>query len=147
MGNHPKLARWGKRAFRHARVIVIALVTPLLEKNPMKTATFSFCYVPMVLSMARVIVLLFALRMLEQVKRGGVSGWPEATLCIAIVLALPILNALERVSARETIEVAKSLFGVIGRRNARQVAGGHHAEPREVDEQREDEPPMLDRAA
>jgi hypothetical protein len=147
MRNQPKLTRWSKRIFRHARVIVIALVTPLLEKNPMKTATFSFYYVPMVLSMARVIVLLFALRMLDQVKRGGVSGWPEATLCIAIVLALPLLNALERVSARGTIEVANSLLGAIGRRAAPRVAGAHPAEPGEVDGQREEESPMLERAA
>jgi hypothetical protein len=53
--------------------VILALVTPLLEKNPSKTVVFSRCYVPLVLSMARVIVLLFALAMLRQVVTAGLA--------------------------------------------------------------------------
>lgn len=139
------LARASKRGLRLARAIILALVTPLLEKNPLKTATFSLCYVPMVLSMARVIVLLFAIRMLDQVKRAGVAGWPESTLCIAIVLALPLLNALDRVGARETIELTKTLFARLGRGATREVANVYDREPSKRDDHRSDDD--LERAA
>jgi Na+/melibiose symporter-like transporter len=144
---------WRKRGLRLARAVLLALVTPLLEKNPSKTATFSLCYVPMVLSMARVIVLLFAVAMLRQVERAGVAGWPEATLCIAIVLALPLLNALERVSAEETIAVAKALFRRVGVGGTRQIGSVFGEEPSKdddhrLDDHRTDEPgPYLEEAA
>jgi hypothetical protein len=141
------LARSTRRAFRVARAVVLALVTPLLEKNPLKTATFSLCYVPMVLSMARVIVLLFALAMLRQVRHAGIAGWPEATLCIAIVLALPLLNALDRVSAQETIAVAKSLFGKIGQGATRQIGSVYAGEPSKYDDHRDDGAAALKEAA
>ena len=128
------VSRWTKRGFRFARAFVLALVTPLLEKNPCKTATFSLCYVPLVLSMARVIVLLFALAMLNQVLKAGVAGWPDATLCIAIVLALPLLNALDRVSAEQTIAVAKALFRRIGAGATRRVGSVFGSDPNRHDE-------------
>ena len=130
--------RFVKRTLRMARAVVLALVTPLLEKNPSKTATFSLCYVPMVLSMARVIVLLFALAMLREVRRAGVAGWPEATLCIAVVLALPLLNALERVNAKETIAVAKALFRRVGVGGVRRIGSVVGREPSMYDDHRED---------
>lgn len=65
----------------------LALLTPLLEKNVLKTASLD---VPMVFSMSRVIVLSFAVAMLRQVWKAGIAGWPDATLAIATVLALPI---------------------------------------------------------
>lgn len=46
--------------------------------------------------------------------RAGVAGWPDATLSIAIVLALQLLGALKRVKPGETIELAKTLFRRIG---------------------------------
>jgi hypothetical protein len=128
----------------------------------MKTATLSLCYVPAVLSMARVIVLLFALRMLDEIGRAGVAGWPEATLCIAIVLALPLLNALDRVSAQETIELAKTLFSRLGRGAVRSIPAVYGEEPSKfddhrvddhrvddhrADDHRADDPPKLDQAA
>jgi hypothetical protein len=132
------VSRWTRRGFRFARAVVLALVTPLLEKNPSKTATFSLCYVPMVLSMSRVIVLLFALAMLHQLRAAGVAGWPEATLCIAIVLALPLLSALEKVSAEDTIAVAKALFTKLGQGATRQVLSVYAGEPNKYDDHRED---------
>jgi hypothetical protein len=138
MRTRHRITRWAIRGWRVAWAVVLALVTPLLEKNPSKTATFSLCRVPMVLSMARVIVLLFAVAMLRQVERVGVAGWPEATLCIAIVLALPLLNALDRVSAEDTITVAKELFGRFGVGAARSLRSVYGTEPVKLDDHRED---------
>ena len=129
---------------------MLALVTPLLEKNPSKTATFSLCYVPMVLSMARVIVLLFALAMLHQIQHAGVAGWPDATLCIAIVLAIPLLNALDRVSAKDTISLAGVLFRQFGNGGTRPLGRVFGTEPSKYDDHRVDaarEPATLEEAA
>jgi transcriptional regulator with XRE-family HTH domain len=83
-------------------------------------------------------VLLFALAMLRQVERAGVAGWPEATLCIAIVLALPLLNALERLDARDTIELAEKLFGRFGVGATRQLRSVYGEEPKKRDDHRDD---------
>ena len=88
--------------------MALAALTPLLEKNVTKTLALD---APVVFSMSRVIVLAFAVAMLRQIWRTGVDGWPEATLAVAIVLALPILGALERVSAEQVVDLAKTLGG------------------------------------
>ena len=78
--------------------------------------------IPVVFSMSRVIVLAFAIAMFRQIWRAGIAGWPDATLAIAIVLALPMLGALERVKPADALEFAKSLisrFGVGGVRPER----------------------------
>ena len=59
-----------------------------------------------VFSMSRVIVLAFAIAVLRHVWRVGVPGWPDATLAIAIVLALPLLGALERMRPTAVAEIA-----------------------------------------
>lgn len=118
------------------RAILEAAVTPLLEKNVVKTLALD---TPVVFSMSRVIVLAFALGMLRQIWRAGVAGWPEATLSIAIVLALPLLGALERVKPAETIELAKSLFGRIGIGGVRHVASVFGEEPSKFDDHRQDD--------
>lgn len=43
-------------------------------------------------------VLAFAVGMVRQLWHAGIAGWPDATLAIAVVLALPTLGALERVT-------------------------------------------------
>jgi hypothetical protein len=93
------------------RTIALAALTPLLEKNVLKTLSMD---IPIVFSMSRVIVLAFAVGMLRQIWRAGVAGWPEATLAIAIVLALPILGALERVAPEQVVDLAKSVVGRFG---------------------------------
>ena len=93
------------------RTIALAALTPLLEKNVVKTLALD---TPVVFSMSRVIVLAFAVGMLHQIWHVGVAGWPEATLSIAIVLALPILGALERVKADQVVDFAKTLVGRFG---------------------------------
>jgi hypothetical protein len=96
------------------RVLVLAIATPLLEKNASKTAEARKLDVPVVFSMARVIVLAFAISMVHQGWRAGIAGWPEATLSIAIVLAMPILGVLERVKPAEAVALAKAVLGRFG---------------------------------
>jgi hypothetical protein len=107
------------------RTIVVAALTPLLEKNVLKTMALD---VPVMFSMSRLIVLTFAVAILRQIWRAGIAGWPEASLAIAIVLALPILGALERVEPRDVLEVGKAFIGRLGEGGVRSV-GALHAQP------------------
>src|SRR5665213_3004173 len=93
------------------RRAALALLTPLLEKNVLKTASLD---VPMVFSMSRVIVLSFAVAMLRQVWSSGIAGWPDATLAIAIVLALPIVSALERCAPEQVVGLTRTLLNRFG---------------------------------
>ncbi len=119
-----------------AKRILFAVLTPLLEKNVIKTLSLD---VPVVFSMSRVIVLAFAVGELRQIWLAGIAGWPEATLAIAIVLALPLLGALERVRPTDVVELAKTLitrFGEGGMRRVRSVYDA--AEPSKFDDHRDD---------
>jgi hypothetical protein len=123
---------------RTLRAVSLAVVTPLLEKNVIKTCSTE---VPMVFSMSRVVVLAFAVGILRQIWHAGIAGWPEATLAMAVVLALPVLGAMERVAPERVVELAKSLvgrFGSGGVRDAgieRQMEAG---EPSRYDDHRRD---------
>jgi hypothetical protein len=120
------------------RTIALAALTPLLEKNVVKALTWD---VPMVFSMSRLIVLAFAVGMLRQIWRAGVAGWPDATLAIAIVLALPTLGALDRMQPTQVAELAKTLldrFGVGGVRGIASVYAEHAQEPSKYDDHRDD---------
>jgi hypothetical protein len=116
---------------------LLAVVTPLLEKNVIKTLSLD---VPVVFSMSRVIVLAFAIGELRQMWRAGIAGWPEATLAIAIVLALPLLGALERARPGEVLELAKTLISRFGIGGARSMASVYapKSEPSKFDDHRED---------
>ena len=120
------------------RHILLALVTPLLEKNVVKTLAFD---APFVFSMSRVIVLAFAIGELRQMWRAGIAGWPEATLAIAIVLALPLLGALEQMRPTEVLELAKTLVSRFGVGGVRPMASVYAParEPSKFDDHMEDE--------
>ncbi len=120
---------------RAARGFVVATVTPLLEKNPAKTVSLG---IPLVFSMARLIVLAFAFAMLHQVWYAGVAGWPDATLSIAIVLALPILGAMERVSAEDVVTLAKTLLSRFGEGATRSLGSLYPLEPSKYDDHQDD---------
>lgn len=120
---------------RWLRAVVLALLTPMLEKNPSKQRV-SRCHVAVVLSMSRVVVILFAAMMLRQIYLAGVAGWPEATLCIAVVLAIPLLSALERIRPEQTVELMKALFRRFGE-------GAVRREPSKYDDHRDDSAPSL----
>ncbi len=110
------------------RATALALLTPLLEKNVVKTIGLD---VPLVFSMSRLVVLAFASGMLRQIWKAGVAGWPEATLAMAIVLALPVLGAIERVAPEQVLELVKVLIGRFGIGDGRTIAGVYPLEERE----------------
>ena len=116
---------------------VMAVVSPLLEKNPRKTV---FVDVPVVFSMSRVIVLAFTIAMLRQIWYAGIAGWPEATLSIAVVLALPLMGALDRVAPADVIELGKVLLSRFGEGGVRRLTGIYTtpAEPSKYDDHRND---------
>src|SRR5690242_1742213 len=121
----------------HLSTLLTALLTPLLEKNAIKTLSID---TPVVFSMSRLIVLSFAIAVMRQIWRAGIAGWPDATLAIAIVLALPMLGALERVRPTEVVELAKTLvsrFGVGAVRSMRSVYGAER-EPSKFDDHSDD---------
>src|SRR5665213_225807 len=93
------------------RAVALACITPLLEKNAIKTFAVD---VPLVFSMSRIVVLAFATGMVRQLWKAGIVSWPEATLAMTIVLALPMLGALERAAPGQTLEVLKELVGRFG---------------------------------
>jgi hypothetical protein len=129
--------RWtGGPGLRTAKQLLLALVTPLLEKNIVKTLGLD---APFVVSMSRVIVLAFAVGELRQMWRAGIAGWPEATLAIAIVLALPLLGAIERARPADVMELAKTLVSRFGVGGVRPMASVYAArEPSKFDDHRED---------
>lgn len=94
-----------------ARALLLAALSPLLEKNVVKTLALDL---PAVFSMSRVIVLAFAVATLRQLWHAPARGWPEATLAITVVLALPILGALERVDPAQVVALAQALVGRVG---------------------------------
>ena len=117
-----------------ALAVLMAIITPLLEKNPAKAlATPGSAFV---FSMSRLIVLAFAAAMLRQVWHGGVGGWPDATLSIAIVLALPLLGALDRVSPEQVLALGGALIGRFGIGDARIASWNCNGEPTRFDNHR-----------
>ena len=114
--------------------VLMALITPLLEKNPAKAlATPAGAFV---FSMSRLIVLAFAAAMLRQVWHAGVAGWPDATLAIAIVLALPLLGALDRASPEQVLALGSALIGRFGIGEARVAGWANNGEPNRFDNHR-----------
>ena len=118
----------------NALAVLMAIITPLLEKNPAKAlATPGSAFV---FSMSRVIVLAFAGAMLRQMWHTGVGGWPDATLSIAIVLALPLLGALDRASPEQVLALGGALIGRFGIGEARVAGWGNNGEPDRFDNHR-----------
>ena len=107
----------------------VAFLTPLLEKNPTKTRAHP--RVRLVFSMSRLIVLAFACAMLRQIWHVGVAGWPESTLAIAVVLALPIVSALERVRPEDVVGLGKTLLSRFGTGAVRRHGSLYPADVRE----------------
>lgn len=97
--------------------------------------------VPIVFSMSRVVVLAFAVGLMRQLWYAGIAGWPEATLAIAVVLALPLLGALERVAPEHVIDLTTALFNRFGVGEGRRITSAYAGDPREpskLDDHRRD---------
>ena len=110
------------------RAVALAAITPLLEKNAIKSCAVD---VPLVFSMSRIVVLAFATGMVRQLWKAGIASWPEATLAMTIVLALPMLGAMERSAPEKTLELVKSLFGRFGVGEQRRAVSLFTAESQE----------------
>jgi peptidoglycan/LPS O-acetylase OafA/YrhL len=108
-----------RRVARTLQMIVMAALTPVLEKNFVKTLSFD---TPVVFSMSRLIVLAFAIGLLHQLWQAGIAGWPEATLSMAVVLALPLLSALERLDPSRVVDLVSTLASRFGVGDVRKVA-------------------------
>jgi hypothetical protein len=122
---------------RAVRLVALAAITPLLEKNVLKTLPID---VPIVFSMSRVVVLAFAVGLMRQLWRAGIAGWPDATLAIAVVLALPLLGALERVAPEHIVDLTRALFERVGVGEARRTSSVYTSdrEPSKLDDHRRD---------
>ena len=126
--------RTARRLANGALAVLMAVITPLLEKNPAKAlATPNSAFV---FSMSRLIVLAFATAMLRDVWRSGVSGWPDATLAISIVLALPLLGALDRASPEQVLALGNALIGRFGIGDPRLAGWSNNGEPTRFDNHR-----------
>ena len=87
--------------------------------------------------MSRLVVLAFAFAMLRQIWHAGIAGWPEATLAIAVVLALPLVSALEQVAPDQVVSLGKTLlsrFGVGAARREGSIYTSDVREPMKFDE-------------
>jgi hypothetical protein len=118
---------------QRVRAIGLAALTPLLEKNVIKTLSLDL---PVVFSMGRIIVLVFAVAVIRQIWRAGIAGWPDATLAIAIVLAIPVFGALERVKPAEVVTLANTLINRFGVRATRTLGSVYSREPSKFDDHR-----------
>ena len=112
--------------YKVVRTIGTSALTPVLEKNVVKTLATNSAFV---VSMSRVIVVAFAAVMLKQFWQSGIGGWPDAALGIAIVLALPIMSSLEHANPDEILAVTRLLLAKFG---------GAGVEPSKLDDHRSD---------
>ena len=123
------------RVVRALRLTLLVCVTPLMEKNPVKTIG---AQVPIVFSMSRLILVAFAVAMFQQIWRAGVVGWPEALVCIAIAWGMPILGGLERMTAKDVVTIITTLLGRFGIGPARGAGSVYSTEPSKFDDHRND---------
>jgi hypothetical protein len=117
------------------RTTAFALITPLLEKNVVKRMSVE---APMVLSMSRLVVLAFAVGLMRQLWYSGIAGWPDATLAMAVVLALPLLGAFERATPEQMIDLANALISRFGIGDVRKLPAAYSREPLKTDDHRAD---------
>lgn len=97
--------------YRFGRALLFAALSPLAEKNPSRVLAVD---APFVFSISRIIVTVFSYGMYRQMRTAGIAGWPEATLCIALVYAIPILDALSKVSVAEVVEFGRAIVARFG---------------------------------
>ncbi len=89
----------------------LVLFSAIAEKNPIKALSVD---APVSLSMSRITVLVFTIAMADRLTHAKALGWPEATLSIALVLALPLLTALSKLSPREVALFGTALLARFG---------------------------------
>jgi hypothetical protein len=100
--------------FRAVKSVGTTAITPVLEKNVLRTLGTLGNDSQLVVSMSRLIALAFAVVMIRQFWHSGIGGWPNATLGIATVLALPIMNVLDRANPDEVLALTRLLLAKMG---------------------------------
>jgi hypothetical protein len=93
--------------YKVVRGIGTTVLTPMLEKSAVKILGLES---PLVVSMSRLIAVGFAAVMLKHFWQSGINGWPDATLGIATVLALPVMNAIQRANPDEVVALTRVLI-------------------------------------
>jgi hypothetical protein len=99
--------------------VLAVLLSPFAEKNPVRALS---SIAPIVLSMSRITVAVFTAVNAYRLAIAPAIGWPEATLAIALVFALPVLAALSKLSPGEVVAFGTKIverFGVVARRSER----------------------------
>ncbi len=96
---------------RAALAVLATLLSPFAEKNPVKALSN---IAPIVLSMSRVTVAVFTAVDAYRLATAETIGWPEATLAIALVFALPVLAALSKVSPEEIVAFGAKIIERFG---------------------------------
>lgn len=91
--------------------ILATLLSPFAEKNPVKALS---SYAPLVLSMSRITVAVFTGVVSWRLAHAPTIGWPEATLAISLVFALPVLAALSKVSPSEVVAFGSKIIDRFG---------------------------------
>ncbi len=124
-----------KHAVSTWRAVGLALATMIVEKNPFKRLGLN---VPVVVSAMRVTIMLFTVVDLYRLATIPVIGWPDATLAIAIVLAHPLVSALERMKPEATVGLVKALVARFGVGEVARVGKVLNREPSKYDDHRQD---------
>lgn len=108
------------------KALCLALLSPFLEKNPVKLLAVD---APIVFSKTSILLALFGAVMLRQIWKAGIAGWPDSLLCIAIVIGFPLCEALGKVSPEAVIELGKVLLGRFGIGDTRTIGSVYSVEP------------------
>lgn len=90
--------------------LLIAIISPLIEKGPSLDRASSALDSAIILSMKRIIVLFMAIIVAQTVTHLGVTTWPMATVVIATICALPMLAVLERADPEFTKALVERLL-------------------------------------
>ncbi|MDP1859697.1 MAG: hypothetical protein Q8K82_13560 [Gemmatimonadaceae bacterium] len=92
--------------------VLAFLVSPISEKNATKVLA---SFAPIMLSGSRVTVAVFAYVMAKRLLETKTAmGWPESTIVLGLIFALPILAALEKVSPQDVVAFGEKIVGRFG---------------------------------
>ena len=88
---------------------------PLVEKGPQLNRTATALETGIVLSMKRLVVLMFAVVVAQQVGKFGIRSWPEATVAIMVIAVLPFMAAMDRLGPEDAARAARGLVDRLSR--------------------------------
>lgn len=93
--------------------ILAFIVSPISEKNPVKVLS---SFAPIMLSGSRITVAVFTYVIARRLLETKVAiGWPESTMVLGLIFALPLLAALEKMSPADVVAFGTKIverFGI-----------------------------------